>query len=102
MTLGITHASLRQRNAYFSSSDAAFQDRYQASAEWARVKADRIAVDGGWRIYSSGSGLTTNMLIRHVFGVRRWFGERIVKPCLPASQRGLRLEWPERLARGSR
>ena len=98
----LTYASLRQRNAYFSSSDAAFQDRYQASAEWARVKADRIAVDGGWRIYSSGSGLTTNMLIRHVFGVRRWFGERIVKPCLPASQRGLRLEWPERLARGSR
>jgi cellobiose phosphorylase len=98
----LTHASLRQRNAYFSSSDAAFQDRYQASAEWARVKADRIAVDGGWRIYSSGSGLTTNMLIRHVFGVRRWFGERIVKPCLPASQRGLRLEWPDRLARGSR
>jgi cellobiose phosphorylase len=98
----LTHASLRQRNAYFSSSDAAFQDRYQASAEWARVKADRIAVDGGWRIYSSGSGLATNMLIRHVFGVRRWFGERIVKPCLPASQRGLRLEWPDRLARGSR
>ena len=98
----LTHASLRQRNAYFSSSDAAFQDRYQASAEWARVKADRIAVDGGWRIYSSGSGLTTNVLVRHVFGVRRWFGERIVKPCLPASQRGLRLEWPDRLARGSR
>ncbi len=98
----LTHASLRQRNAYFSSSDAAFQDRYQASAEWARVKADRIAVDGGWRIYSSGPGLTANMLIRHAFGVRRWFGERIVKPCLPASPRGLRLEWPERLAPGSR
>jgi 1,2-beta-oligoglucan phosphorylase len=98
----LTHASLRQRNAYFSSSDAAFEDRYQASAEWARVKADRIAVDGGWRIYSSGPGLTANVLIRHVFGVRRWFGERIVKPCLPASQRGLRLDWPERLAPGSR
>ena len=37
----LAHASLRQRNAYFSSSDAAFQDRYQASAEWARVKAER-------------------------------------------------------------
>ena len=90
----LAHASLRQRNAYFSSSDAAFQDRYQASAEWARVKADKIAVDGGWRIYSSGSGLTTNMLIRHVFGARRHFGKRIVKPCLPASQEGLSLAWP--------
>ena len=98
----LAHASLRQRNAYFSSSDAAFQDRYQASAEWARVKADKIAVDGGWRIYSSGSGLTTNMLIRHVFGVRRHFGERIVKPCLPPSQEGLRLAWPGRPAAGSR
>ena len=34
----LAHASLRQRNAYFRSSDAAFQDRYQASAEWAQVK----------------------------------------------------------------
>ncbi len=87
----LAHASLRPRNAYFSSSDAAFQDRYQASAEWARVKADKIAVDGGWRIYSSGSGLTTNMLIRHVFGARRHFGERIVQSCLPASVEGLSL-----------
>ena len=91
----LAHASLRQRNAYFSSSDAAFQDRYQASAEWERVRAETIAVDGGWRIYSSGSGLYTNMLIRHALGIRRYFGERIVKPCLPASQAGLRLKWLE-------
>ncbi len=98
----LAHASLRPRNAYFSSSDAAFQDRYQASAEWARVKADKIAVDGGWRIYSSGSGLTTNMLIRHVFGARRHFGERIVQSCLPASVEGLSLAWPGRPAASSR
>ncbi len=98
----LAHASLRQRNAYFSSSDAAFQDRYQASAEWARVRAAKIAVDGGWRIYSSGPGLATNMLIRHVFGMRRHFGERIVKPRLPASQEGLSLAWPGRPPAGSR
>jgi cellobiose phosphorylase len=97
----LAHASLRQRNAYFSSSDAAFRDRYQASAEWERVKAKTIAVDGGWRIYSSGSGLYTNMLIRHALGVRRHFGKRIVKPCLPASLQGLRLEWTGRPAPGS-
>ena len=74
----LPHASLRQRNAYFSSSDAAFHDRYQASDEWARVKANSIAVDGGWRIYSSGPGLYANMLIRHAFGLRREFGKRIV------------------------
>jgi 1,2-beta-oligoglucan phosphorylase len=98
----LAHASLRQRNAYFSSSDAAFRDRYQASDEWARVRADKIAVDGGWRIYSSGPGLYTNMLVRHVFGARRHFGKRILTPRLPASQPGLSLEWPGRPPAGSR
>jgi 1,2-beta-oligoglucan phosphorylase len=93
----LPRATLRQRNAYFSSSDAAFRDRYQASDEWARVKADTISVDGGWRIYSSGPGVYTNILIQGALGVRRYFGERIVKPCLPASRR-LSLEWPDRHA----
>lgn len=85
VTERLAHASLRQRNAYFSSSDAAFRDRYQASAEWSRVQASQIAVEGGWRIYSSGPGLYTNLLIRHAFGMRRRFGERIVQPVLPPS-----------------
>ena len=55
---GSRNARLRQRNAYFSSSDAAFPDRYAASADWERVKAGTIGVDGGWRIYSSGPGST--------------------------------------------
>lgn len=98
----LAHASLRQRNAYFSSSDAAFRDRYQANTEWERVRNETIAVDGGWRIYSSGPGLYTNMLIRHAFGVRRHFGKLVVKPCLPASQQGLSLEWAGAPATGSR
>lgn len=92
----LAHASLRQRNAYFSSSDAAFADRYQASAEWSRVRAGTISVDGGWRIYSSGPGLYTNMLVQHAFGVRRIFGARSVKPCLPTSKEGLTLTWADR------
>ena len=98
----LPHASLRQRNAYFSSSDAAFQDRYQASDEWARVKANLIAVDGGWRVYSSGPGLYTNMLIRHAFGLRRQFGKRIVTPGIRKSRKDLTLEWPGRPGGGSR
>jgi 1,2-beta-oligoglucan phosphorylase len=98
----LSNASLRQRNAYFSSSDAAFNDRYQASDEWARVKANAIAVDGGWRVYSSGPGLYANMLIRHAFGLRRWFGKRIVAPGLRKSRRDLTLEWPARPGGGSR
>jgi len=98
----LRHASLRQRNAYFSSSDAAFFDRYQASDEWARVKDDAIAVDGGWRIYSSGPGLYANMLIRHAFGIRREFGKRIVAPGLQKSRKDLSLEWPGRPDRSLR
>ena len=96
----LAHASLRQRNAYFSSSDAAFQDRYQASAEWARVKADKIAVDGGWRIYSSGPGLTTNMLIRHA--VRACAASSASGSSSPACRlrsKDLSLAWPGRPAR---
>jgi cellobiose phosphorylase len=92
VTERLAHASPRQRNAYFSSSDAAFPDRYRASAEWPRVKAGAIAIDGGWRIYSSGPGLYTNLLIRHAFGIRRHFGERIVQPLLPRSLGQIALE----------
>ena len=98
----LPHATLRQRNAYFSSSDAAFADRYQASGEWARVRTNSIAVDGGWRVYSSGPGLYANMLIRHAFGLRRWFGKRIVTSGLRQSRRDLTLEWPGRPGGGSR
>ena len=88
----LAQASPRQRNAYFSSSDAAFRDRYEAGAEWARVGAGAVAVDGGWRIYSSGPGLYTNVLLRHALGVRRHFGERVVAPALPRSLGPLTLE----------
>jgi cellobiose phosphorylase len=83
VTEHLAHASPRQRNAYFSSSDAAFPDRYGATAEWPRVKAAEIAVDGGWRIYSSGPGLYTNLLLSLALGIRRRFGERVVEPVLP-------------------
>ena len=88
----LAHASPRQRNAYFSSSDAAFRDRYQANAEWQRVRMGTVGVDGGWRIYSSGPGLYTNLLLRHAFGIRRHFGKRAVLPLLPRSLSPVRLE----------
>ena len=85
VTNTLAHAGLRQRNAYFSSSDAAFPDRYAASNDWEQVKAANIGVEGGWRIYSSGPGIFTNLLVRHVFGHQRLWGERIVQPLLPAA-----------------
>jgi cellobiose phosphorylase len=92
ITERVAHAAPRQRNAYFSSSDAAFPDRYRASAEWQRVRDGTIAVDGGWRIYSSGPGLYTNVLLAHALGVRRRFGARVVAPVLPQSLGRVTLE----------
>jgi cellobiose phosphorylase len=74
----------RQRNAYFSSSDAAFHDRYQASARWSDVKAGKIGFEGGWRVYSSGPGLYLSLVVRYVLGRRRYFGERVARPVVPA------------------
>jgi cellobiose phosphorylase len=85
VTERVPNAAPRQRNAYFSSSDAAFNDRYEASADWPGVKAGTIAVEGGWRIYSSGPGLYVNLLIRHAFGRRRVFGVRVDEPLLAAA-----------------
>jgi cellobiose phosphorylase len=85
VTERVRNATPRQRNAYFSSSDAVFADRYEASAGWSRVRSGAVPVDGGWRIYSSGPGLYINVLLRHALGVRRVFGERIDRPVLPTA-----------------
>ena len=58
-------------------------DRYQAENNWEDVKAGRIAVDGGWRIYSSGPGLYASVLLRQALGRRRYFGTRSATPLLP-------------------
>ena len=92
VTERLAHASPWQRNAYFSSSDAAFRDRYQANAEWERVRTGDIGVDGGWRVDSSGPGLYTHILLRYAFGVRRHFSKRAVLPLLPRSLSPVRLE----------
>lgn len=79
----------RQRNAFFSSSDAAFADRASASARWDRVRTGEVGFEGGWRIYSSGPGLFANLLIRYGLGKRRLWGERTPAPAYP----GIEMRW---------
>lgn len=93
VTKRLAQATPRQRNAYFSSSDAAFADRYAAIREWERLKRGTILVDGGWRVYSSGPGIFTNLLIRHVLGRDRQWGERLLRPLLPERAHGITVEW---------
>jgi cellobiose phosphorylase len=90
ITERLSNAARRQSNHYFSSSDAAFANRYEASADWDRVKAGQIQAEGGWRVYSSGPGLFTNLLIRHALGRRRLWGERHETPLLDEAVLGMR------------
>jgi cellobiose phosphorylase len=84
-------AGLRQSNCYYSSSDAAFADRYQASAEYGRVAQGTIDLDGGWRVYSSGAGILLGLVVRHLFGLRLEADALLIDPVLPVALDGLRL-----------
>jgi cellobiose phosphorylase len=82
----------RQANAYFSSSDAAVHDRYEASREFERLRTGELGVKGGWRIYSSGPGIFINQLVSNVLGLRTWFEDVVVDPVLPPAADGLTYE----------
>jgi CRISPR-associated protein Csx3 len=79
----------RQSNAFFSSSDAAFLDRRQASRDFGRVRAGTVGVKGGWRIYSSGPGIYINQLVSNLLGLRTYFDDAVFDPILPQRADGL-------------
>ena len=66
----VPNAEVRQSNAYFSSSDGKFNDRYDAYREFDKLKSGDVVVKGGWRIYSSGPGIYINQVVSNVLGVR--------------------------------
>ncbi|HEU4627355.1 MAG TPA: hypothetical protein VFS52_21555 [Steroidobacteraceae bacterium] len=88
----VPRATLRQSNCYYSSSDAAFDDRYQASAEYERVRNGTIALDGGWRVYSSGAGIALGLIVRHFLGLSVEAGALSVDPVIPAALDGMRAD----------
>lgn len=88
----LAQALPRQRNTYFSSSDAAFPDRYTASADYWQVKAAKIDFEGGWRIYSSGPGLYAGILVCDVLGLRRHWGKCAGHPLLPTAHNDMTVE----------
>lgn len=87
-------ATPRQANCYYSSSDAAFPDRYAAYANYAQIAASGMAFDGGWRVYSSGPGLAIAILVRCLFGLRRAGAGLIIDPVLPRALDGLTVTYP--------
>ncbi|HKB77246.1 MAG TPA: hypothetical protein VKC58_11670 [Myxococcales bacterium] len=88
----LPQASLRQANCYFASSDAAFRDRYQAQEDYAQVAAGTVALDGGWRVYSSGPGVALSLLVTGLLGVRRDGAALVIDPVIAPELSGLRAE----------
>lgn len=88
----VPSASLRQSNCYYSSSDAAFKDRYEAIRDYPKVMTGEIPLEGGWRIYSSGPGIWTRLFIQHFLGLRMEKDAVIIDPVIPPTLDGLRAE----------
>jgi len=90
----VSAATPRQANCYYSSSDAAYADRYEAHAEYGRVSAGTVALDGGWRIYSSGPGIMLALVTSQLLGLRLEHDALVVDPVAPPSLAGLRARVP--------
>ena len=87
----VPNARRRQVNCYTSSSDAAFADRYQAAARYDEVKTGAVAVEGGWRVYSSGAGIAVRLVRECLLGLRLRHDEIGIDPVLPRALDGLRV-----------
>lgn len=85
-------ATLRQSNCYYSSSDAAFADRYEASNDYEAVVNGTVSLDGGWRVYSSGAGIALGLIMRRFLGITSEFQSLAVDPVMPVALDGLRVQ----------
>lgn len=88
----VPSATRRQANCYYSSSDAVFRDRYEACATYERVAAGTVALEGGWRVYSSGPGIALSLIVGHLLGIRQERSRLVIDPVLPGALDGLRVE----------
>ena len=90
----VPSAAARQSNCYFSSSDAAFADRYEAQNHYERLLAGEIPVQGGWRVYSSGPGIAIGLVVGSLLGVRRSQSTLTIDPVMPTELSGLCVRVP--------
>jgi cellobiose phosphorylase len=88
----LAHAAPRQRNAYFSSSDADFPDRESFARDFDRLRDGTVGVRGGWRVYSSGPGIYLRQLVQGVLGLTEQPGTLVADPVLPATADGLAVD----------
>src|SRR5262249_24561091 len=88
----VPSVTLRQSNCYYSSSDAAFADRYEAYAEYDRAMRGNISLGGGQLFYARGAGCGMSLFLRCSLGVG---GEKrllVVDRVIPGVLEGLQTE----------
>ena len=83
---------IRQANCYYSSSDVAFKNRYEADECYDEIKTGKITLQGGWRVYSSGPGIYIGLIVTRLLGLRIESGKVIIDPVIPFSLDGLSAE----------
>jgi cellobiose phosphorylase len=81
--------SLRQANCYYSSSDPAFADRYEAFKHYDKALNGEVALEGGWRVYSSGAGISVRLITQCFLGIRQESDGLIIDPVIPSALDGL-------------
>lgn len=84
-------SDIRQANCYYSSSDVAFKNRYDADERYDEVINGKLMVRGGWRVYSSGPGIYIALIISRLLGLRIEHGNVIFDPVMPLSFDGLKV-----------
>ncbi len=94
MKARVPAARPRQSNCYYSSSDAVFADRYEASEQYDRVVRGEVPLEGGWRVYSSGPGIFLRLVVECLLGLRRRARTLEVDPVLAPELDGLRARVP--------
>jgi CRISPR-associated protein Csx3 len=90
----VPQARPRQSFSYYASSDAVFADRYQADARYPELMNGSVAVEGGWRTYSSGPGIWVGLVVEKLLGVSTLHDVVTIDPVLPADLDGLRATVP--------
>lgn len=85
----VKNADFRQRNSYFSSSDGAFLNRYEAMKDYDKLRTGDVKVKAGWRVYSSGPGIYLNQLIANMLGLRINGDSFVLDPVLDEKLSGL-------------
>ena len=94
MTDRVSSARPRQSTCYYSSSDAAFADRYAARDGYRGIFDHTVPLEGGWRVYSSGPGLFLQLLVQYQLGIRAHGTEVHIDPVLDPGLDGLVVQVP--------